>query len=88
MAGVEDVEKADEHTGLGGISKNDFPKLENVLGEDLFYPNSTGVADTKASYIASLKSGKRRYSAGKINDLRPEGADLWQHGGNRRRRES
>lgn len=70
MAGVEDDVKAAEHTWLDGITKNDFPKLEKVLAEDLFYLHSTGVADTKASYIGSLKSGKQRYSSGKINDLK------------------
>lgn len=70
VAAVEDDVKAAEHTWLEGITKNDFPKLEKVLADDLYYLHSTGVADTKASYIKSMSSGKQRYASGKINDLK------------------
>ncbi|MBI2689484.1 MAG: nuclear transport factor 2 family protein [Acidobacteria bacterium] len=69
-ASAEEEVKTAEHAWLDGITKNDFPKLEKVLADDLFYLHSTGVVDTKASYIGSMKSGKQRYAAGKINDLK------------------
>lgn len=70
MAAVADDVKAAEHMWLEGITKNDFPKLEKVLADDLYYLHSTGVADTKKSYIESMSSGKQRYSKGQINDLK------------------
>lgn len=69
-AAVADDVKAAEQAWLDGITKNDFPKLEKVLADDLYYLHSTGSADTKASYIGSLRSGKQRYSSGKVNDLK------------------
>lgn len=68
-ADADDV-KAAEMTWFNGITKNDFPALEKVLAPDLYYLHSTGVADTKASYIDSMKSGRQKYAAGKINDLK------------------
>ena len=55
---------------LTGITKNDFRKLDQVLADDLMYLHSTGVMDSKASYVKSLQSGKQKYVAGKINDLK------------------
>ncbi|MFN0102848.1 MAG: nuclear transport factor 2 family protein [Bryobacteraceae bacterium] len=68
-ADADDV-KAAEMAWLEGITKNDFPKLEKVLGADLYYLHSTGVADTKESYIKSMSTGKQKYASGKINDLK------------------
>jgi len=68
-ADADDV-KAAEMVWLNGITKNDFPALEKVLAPDLYYLHSTGVADTKASYIDSMKSGRQKYASGKINDLK------------------
>jgi len=70
VAAVADDVKAAEHAWLDGITKNDFPKLEKVLADDLYYLHSTGVVDTKASYIKSMSSGKQKYVTGKINDLK------------------
>ena len=66
---ADDV-KAAEMNWLAGITKNDFPLLEKVLAEDLYYLHSTGIVDTKASYIKSMSSGKQKYASGKINDLK------------------
>jgi ketosteroid isomerase-like protein len=70
VAGVQDDVKAAEQAWFDGITKNDFPKLEKVLADDLYYLHSTGVVDTKESYIKSMSSGKQKYSSGKINDLK------------------
>src|SRR5258708_21440526 len=65
----DDVKKAEE-AWLSGITTNDFPKLEKVLADDLYYLHSTGNADTKATYIESMRSGRQKYASGKINDLK------------------
>ena len=70
FAAVADEVKAAENEWLTGITKNDFRKLDQVLAEDLVYLHSTGVMDSKASYVKSLQSGKQKYVAGKINDLK------------------
>ena len=70
FAAVEDDVKAAENAWLTGITKNDFRKLETVLAEDLVYLHSTGVMDSKASYVKSLQSGKQKYVSGKINELK------------------
>lgn len=66
----EEEVKAAEQAWFEGITKNDFAKLQKVLAGDLYYLHSTGVVDTKASYIESMKSGKQKYAAGKLNDLK------------------
>ena len=70
FAAVADEVKAAENEWLTGITKNDFRKLDQVLADDLMYLHSTGVMDSKASYVKSLQSGKQKYVAGKINDLK------------------
>lgn len=42
---------------------NDFATLDAVLADDLTYAHSSGVVDTKASYIESLRSGKTKYES-------------------------
>jgi ketosteroid isomerase-like protein len=70
MAADADDVKAAEMNWLKGITTNNFPLLEKVLADDLTYLHSTGVMDSKASYILSMSSGKQKYAAGKINDLK------------------
>ena len=70
FAAVADEVKAAENEWLTGITKNDFRKLDLVLAEDLMYLHSTGVMDSKASYVKSLQTGKQKYVSGKINDLK------------------
>lgn len=43
--------------------KGDAALVERLLAEDLTYVHSTGVVDTKASFLQSLASGKLRYLA-------------------------
>lgn len=70
FAAVADEVKAAENEWLTGITKNDFRKLDHVLADDLMYLHSTGVMDSKASYVKSLQTGKQKYVSGKINDLK------------------
>ncbi len=41
----------------------DFDALGKLLADDLLYTHSTSVTDTKAEYLAALRSGKYRYRA-------------------------
>jgi len=69
-ASPEEEVKAAEMAWVEGITKNDFAKLDKVLADDLYYLHSGAVADTKASYIESLRSGKQKYASCKINDMK------------------
>ena len=44
------------------VTRN-YAVLEKVLGDNLIYNHSTGLQDTKQSYIQSLKDGKQSYEA-------------------------
>ena len=39
----------------------DFPELDQTYHEDLIYAHSTGIIETKAEYLAKLKTGTQRY---------------------------
>lgn len=56
---LEDAEKA----WATAITKRDFTLLDKVLSPDLVYFHSTGVVDSKDSYIATQKKGDRRYDS-------------------------
>ncbi len=40
---------------------DDFATLEAILADDLTYGHSSGVVDTKAAYLETLRSGKTKY---------------------------
>ncbi|GAA4470291.1 hypothetical protein GCM10023189_58610 [Nibrella saemangeumensis] len=42
---------------------NNFAVLDQVLDNDLTYTHSSGVTDSKQSFIQSLKDGKTKYNA-------------------------
>lgn len=43
------------------MTGNDFPRLNVLLGDDLIYVHSSGVAQSKSDLIESMKSGALRY---------------------------
>lgn len=43
------------------ILAKDAASLDKMLADDLVYGHATGIVDTKASYIAKVKSGKQLY---------------------------
>lgn len=43
------------------MTSNDLVALAALLHDELVYTHSSGVVDTKASYLASLRSGRTRY---------------------------
>lgn len=60
-AGEEGAVEAAERAWAKAMMENDFPKLEEILADDLYYSHSNFAEDTKRSYIDNLKSGKARY---------------------------
>ena len=42
----------------------DLAALEAMLHDDLLYTHSSGLTDTKASWLASMRSGKTKYKSG------------------------
>ncbi len=57
-----------EEKRYAAMTGSDFGALEALLHDQLLYTHSSGVTDTKASWLESLKSGKTRYKSAKITD--------------------
>ncbi|MCX6607316.1 MAG: nuclear transport factor 2 family protein [Acidobacteria bacterium] len=70
FAGAEDDVKKAEQAWADGITKNDFAVLNTVLADDLHYLHSTGLVDSKAAYIESMKSGKQKYISVKYGQMK------------------
>ena len=51
-----------EKQWMAAIQKADGPALEKLLHIQLIYGHSTGITDTKASYIGKVSSGKQKYA--------------------------
>ncbi|MFN7947643.1 MAG: nuclear transport factor 2 family protein [Blastocatellia bacterium] len=52
-----------EQQWVEALTKADTAALERIYHNDLTYTHSSGVVDTKASYLAGLKSGNTKYLA-------------------------
>jgi len=50
--------------------KGDVGALDRILSADLTYMHSSGVLDTKASFLSSLSSGKLKYKGFDESDLK------------------
>ena len=46
----------------------DFAALEAMLDDELLYTHSSGLTDTKATWLASLRSGKTKYKSTACSD--------------------
>ena len=46
----------------------DFAALEAMLHDELLYTHSSGLTDTKATWLASLRSGKTKYKSAACGD--------------------
>ena len=57
-----------EDQRLGAMVARDFAALEKLVHGDLLYTHSSGVTDTKASWLESMKSGKTRYKSASCSD--------------------
>jgi hypothetical protein len=70
---------------LQAMVKNDLEALGRMLPDDFTYTHASGVADTKASLLASLKAGRLKYKS--IDPGQPLVARLRQHGHPHRHRD-
>ena len=50
-----------EHTLYRAMIERDFQTLRSLLADDLWYVHSTGVAESKAEYLAALANGRYDY---------------------------
>jgi ketosteroid isomerase-like protein len=55
--------RATEDRRIKALIDDDFPTLEAIFADDLTYTHSSSVLDTKAAYMAALRSGKSKYEA-------------------------
>jgi hypothetical protein len=52
-----------EDQRFAAMVARDFSALDKMVHEELLYTHSSGVTDTKASWLDSMKSGKVKYKS-------------------------
>ena len=57
-----------EDRRFAAMVARDFAALENMTHDELLYTHSSGVTDTKASWLESMKSGKVKYKSANCSD--------------------
>ena len=57
-----------EDKRYAAMTSGDLASLEELLHDRLLYTHSSGMMDTKASWLLSMKSGKTRYKSVKCID--------------------
>src|SRR5262252_1054276 len=57
-----------EDKPFGAMIARDFKALEAMLHGDLLYTHSSGVTDTKATWLQSMQSGKTKYKSVNCTD--------------------
>ena len=62
-APTEDELRKTEKAWAAAVLGGDFSYLERILTNGLIYAHSSGVVDTKSSYLAKLRSGRQKYTA-------------------------
>jgi len=60
-AGSDLIQQTEREFGKA-LAANDSATLEKLVSDDLLYTHSGANTDTKASYMASLKSGNQKYT--------------------------
>lgn len=50
-----------EKSWANAVMTGDFAKVDALLTPDIIYAHSTGIIDTKSSYMEKLRSGKQKY---------------------------
>lgn len=63
------IEKA-EQDWSSAVRSGDAAALSKILSDDLVYTHSTGIVDTKASYIQSITSGSQKYAGIEYSDTK------------------
>ena len=57
-----------EDRRFGAMVARDVAALEKMTHDELLYTHSSGVTDTKASWLESMKSGKVKYKSAACSD--------------------
>ena len=57
-----------EDKRFAAMVARDFAGLEKLVHEDLLYTHSSGITDTKASWLESMKSGKVKYKGANCSE--------------------
>ena len=57
-----------EDRRFAAMIARDFAGLDKLVHEDLLYTHSSGVTDTKASWLESMKSGKVKYKSANCSE--------------------
>src|SRR5215472_6523883 len=57
-----------EDRRFAAMVARDFKALEGMLHGDLLYTHSSGVTDTKATWLQSMQSGKTKYKSVNCTD--------------------
>jgi ketosteroid isomerase-like protein len=70
-AGPLEAVTALERARFAALQANDLPALETMLAPDLRYCHSTGVCETRAEFLAALRSGQMRYRRIEVLALEP-----------------
>ena len=52
-----------EDKRFGAMIARDFAALDKLVHDELLYTHSSGVTDTKGSWLESMKSGKVKYKS-------------------------
>jgi ketosteroid isomerase-like protein len=52
------------------LLRGDTASLEEIMADDAIYTHATGVVETKAEYLAKMKSGEVRYETFAPEELR------------------
>jgi hypothetical protein len=50
-----------EQARVAALDTSNIPALERIMADDVTYVHASGKVDTKASYLAAIRSGQLRY---------------------------
>ena len=64
-----EVEKT-ERAWAAAVQKGDEAGMNKIYADDMVYAHSTGLAETKAQYLAKLKTGAQKYTGIEIQTLK------------------
>jgi ketosteroid isomerase-like protein len=67
---AESAVLAAEQARVAALVQDDFAALERLLADDLTYTHSNAAVDSKAQFLASLRSGRLKYQALDHSDQR------------------
>jgi len=57
-----------EESRFAAMVARDFTRLDSLVHDQLLYTHSSGVTDTKASWLQSLRSGRVKYESAKCSE--------------------